>query len=73
MFLQAPLSARRGGCLTDDEFREMPYPQFYRWYKMALEASDILPNATVTGRPIDPCVVALASKHYTLDRMMKYR
>ena len=40
---------------------------------MALEASDILANATVTGRPIDPCVVALASKHYTLDRMMKYR
>jgi hypothetical protein len=58
---------------TDEQFRAMSYPDFYRWNKLALEASDLLANATVLGKTIDPCAVQLASKHYELDRMMKYR
>jgi len=58
---------------TDEQFRAMPYADFYRWNKMALEAYDLHTNARVLGNTIDPCIVQLAAKHYELDRMMKYR
>jgi hypothetical protein len=58
---------------TDQDFRRMDFPTLYRWHKMALEADDLLATATVTRQSLPPCVVALASKNYMIERMMKYR
>jgi hypothetical protein len=58
---------------TDQEFQRMDFSTLYRWHKMALEADDLLAAATVTRQSLPPCVVALASKNYMIERIMKYR
>jgi hypothetical protein len=60
---------------TDTEFERMPYPEFYRWHKMANEADDTIAAARARGVSFDdnPCTVALALKSYVLNRMMNYR
>lgn len=64
---------------SDAEIRKMSTSDLYRWYKMALRASDELAtlNAHKAMRTPDlqipPCLRALAWKQDDFERELKYR
>src|ERR1700737_4382241 len=57
---------------SDAEFRAMRFSELYPWHQEAKHSQDLLANATVLHKPIDPCITALAYKGDVIDQAMKY-